>query len=150
MKLRIELLTFITLLTTVSPPLLLNFLAAPVLAQTQNARKAEWVRVKTNRNGSIFSVDVASIEKRGRFRYFWSNVIAETPRSVAGQRVYTTNYYLSVDCQKKLYRLHFMQMLDENFKTIRERDYGKSFALTAPPPGSSEEASMKFVCSRRR
>lgn len=111
---------------------------------------ASWVRVKTAPNNDIYSVDVDSIEGRGRFRYFWSNILFGKPwRTEEGQLAYSAMYYLSVDCQDKLYRLRFKQLLDENNKTIQEYNYGEDAGLVAPNPGSSEEASLKFVCSRR-
>jgi len=111
---------------------------------------ASWVRVKTDSNNNIYSVDVDLIEGRGRFRYFWSNIIFGKPNNTeAGQLAYSAVYYLSVDCKDKLYRLRFKQLLDENNKTIQEYNYGEDAGLVAPNPGSSEEASMKFVCSRR-
>jgi hypothetical protein len=111
---------------------------------------ASWVRVKTEPDKDIYSVDVDLIEGRGRFRYFWSNIIFGKPNNTeAGQLAYSAVYYLSVDCKDKLYRLRFKQLLDENNKTIQEYNYGEDAGLVAPNPGSSEEASMKFVCSRR-
>lgn len=117
------------------------FLTSPAIAS--------WVRVKTNRNNDIYSVDVDSIEGSGRFRYFWSNVVYGKPYYEVGQLVYSAVYYVSVDCQKKLYRVRFTQFLDKNNKAIRQYNYGESIQLAAPAPGSSEEASLKFVCSRR-
>jgi hypothetical protein len=111
---------------------------------------AFWVRVKTDSNNNIYSVDVDSIEGRGRFRYFWSNIIFGKPwKTEAGQLASSAMYYLSVDCQDKLYRLRFQQLLDENNKTIQEYNYGEDIELATPKAGSSEEASLKFVCSRR-
>jgi hypothetical protein len=111
---------------------------------------ASWVRVKTDSDNDIYSVDVDSIEGRGRFRYFWSNILFDKPwKTEAGQLAYSAMYYLSVDCQDKLYRLRFKQLLDENNKTIQEYNYGEDIELAAPKAGSSEEASLKFVCSRR-
>jgi hypothetical protein len=111
---------------------------------------ASWVRVKTDPDNNIYSVDVDSIEGKGRFRYFWSNIIFGQPRNTeAGQLAYSAAYYLSVDCQDKLYRLRFVRMLDENNKTIRDFNYGEDAALATPTSGSSEEASINFVCSRR-
>ena len=111
---------------------------------------ASWVRVKTDSDNNIYSVDVDSIEGRGRFRYFWSNIIFGKPwKTEAGQLASSAMYYLSVDCQDKLYRLRFQQLLDENNKTIQEYNYGEDIELATPKAGSSEEASLKFVCSRR-
>ncbi len=111
---------------------------------------ASWVRVKTEPDNDIYSVDVDLIERRGRFRYFWSNILFEKPQKTeAGQLASSAMYYLSVDCQNKLYRLRFQQFLDENYKTIQEYNYGEDAGLVAPNPGSGEEASLKFVCSRR-
>jgi hypothetical protein len=111
---------------------------------------ASWVRVKTDSDNNIYSVDVDLIEGRGRFRYFWSNIIFGKPNNTeAGQLAYSAVYYLSVDCKDKLYRLRFKQLLDENNKTIQEYNYGEDAGLVAPNPGSSAEASIKFVCSRR-
>jgi hypothetical protein len=39
---------------------------------------ASWVRVKTDSDNDIYSVDVDLIEGRGRFRYFWSNILFES------------------------------------------------------------------------
>jgi hypothetical protein len=111
---------------------------------------ASWVRVKTDSDNNIYSVDVDLIEGRGRFRYFWSNILFGKPNNTeAGQLAYSAVYYLSVDCKDKLYRLRFKQLLDENNKTIQEYNYGEDAGLVAPNPGSSAEASIKFVCSRR-
>jgi hypothetical protein len=110
---------------------------------------ASWVRVKTSATNDIYSVDDASIEGRDRFRYFWSNVVFGKPQPVAGKLASSAAFYLSVDCQKKLFRLRFTRFLDDNNKTIQDYNYGESANLAAPVPGSSEEASMKFVCSRR-
>lgn len=111
---------------------------------------ASWVRVKTDSNNNIYSVDVDLIEGRGRFRYFWSNILFGKPwRTEEGQLVYSAMYYLSVDCKDKLYRLRFQQLLDENNKTIQEYNYGEDIGLAAPKAGSGEEASLKFACSRR-
>jgi hypothetical protein len=101
---------------------------------------ASWVRVKTEPDNDIYSVDVDLIEGRGRFRYFWSNIIFGKPNNTeAGQLAYSAVYYLSVDCQDKLYRLRFKQLLDENNKTIQEYNYGEDAGLVAPNPGSSEK-----------
>ncbi len=110
---------------------------------------ASWVRVQTNRNNNIYSVDVDSIQGRGRFRYFWSDIVFGKPQSVAGKLASRAIFYLSVDCQKKLFRLQFTRYLDDNNTTIQDYNYGDNTALSKPVPGSSEAASMNFVCSRR-
>jgi hypothetical protein len=114
------------------------------------ATASEWVRVKTNASNNIYSVDVASIEGSGRIRKFWSNIEFGKPELVAGKQTYSAIYYLSVDCQSKLYNLHFTRYLDRNSQTVQEDNYGDGQGFVAPISGSSEEASMKFVCSRRR
>lgn len=113
------------------------------------ATASEWVRVKTDASNSIYSVDVASIEGRGHIRNFWSYIEFGKPESVAGKQVYTAIYYLSVDCQNKVYYLHFARYFDRNSQTVQEYNYGDPQDFRAPKSGSSEEASMKFVCSRR-
>lgn len=127
--------------------LLTTVAIATLLASSATA--SSWVRVKTNKNNDVFSVDVASIEGQGRFRYFWSDVIFGRPVAESGRMAYRAVYYLRTDCQNKLYQLRFTQFLDQNNQTIKEYNYGDDFQLTAPRPGSSEEASLKFVCSRR-
>ena len=110
---------------------------------------ASWVRVKTDSVNNIYSVDVDSIEGSGHFRYFWSNVIFGEPLNTeAGQVAHSAVYYLSVDCKEQLYRLRFKRFLDKDNKTIQDFNYGDEAGLVAPAPGSSQEASMKFVCSR--
>jgi hypothetical protein len=63
--------------------------------------------------------------------------------------VYSAAFYLSVDCQQKRFRLRYAKSLDENSKTIKEYDFGENQPLGRATPGSGEEASMNFVCSRR-
>ncbi len=114
------------------------------------ATASEWVRVKTSASNNIYSVDVASIEGRGRIRNFWSNIDFGKPELVAGKQAYSAIYYLSVDCQNKLYNLRFTRYLDRNSQPVQEYNYSEGSGFVAPSSGSSEEASMKFVCSKRR
>lgn len=114
------------------------------------ASASEWVRVKTNAGNNIYSVDVASIEGSGRIRNFWSNIEFGKPQLVAGKQAYSAIYYLSVDCQSKIYNVRFTRYLDRNYQTVLEYNYGDEQEFGAPSSGSSEEASIKFVCSRRR
>lgn len=111
---------------------------------------ADWVRVKTDSDNDAYSVDVDSIEGRGHIRYFWSNIIFGQPRNTeSGKVAYSAVFYLSVDCQNKLYNLRFKRLLDENNQSIQDFDYEDYPPQTAPASGSSEEASINFVCSRR-
>jgi hypothetical protein len=115
---------------------------------TLPAIASEWVRVKTTANNDIFSVDTASIEGRGNIRSFWSNVEFGRPRNLSGKRAYSAIYYLSVDCRKNVYSVRFMQLLDQNSSSIYQGNYGDGAGLVKPDRGSSQEASIKFVCSR--
>ncbi len=110
---------------------------------------ASWVRVKTNKNNDVYSVNADSIEGRGRFRYFWSHIVFGKPVSKSGRVAHRAVYYIFIDCQKKLYQLRFSRFLDANDQTIQEYNYGDNFGLESPRPGSSEQASLNFVCSRR-
>lgn len=131
--------TFLGLLSTV---VIATLLASPATAS--------WVRVKTNSNNDVYSVDANSIEGRGRFRYFWSDVVFGKPVSNAGRVAHRAVYYLFVDCQDKLYQVRFTRFLDKNNQTLQDYNYGENSELAVPRPGSSEEASLKFVCSRQR
>lgn len=113
------------------------------------ANAAEWVRVKTTANNDVFLVDTSSIEGRGRIRSFWSLVEFGKPRIVSGKSAYSAIYYLSVDCQNNVYGLRFSQLLDQNSQKIKEFNYGDNALAGKPTPGSSEEASMKFICSKK-
>jgi len=111
---------------------------------------ASWVRVKTDSFNNIYSIDTDSIEGSGNLRLFWSNVVFGRPRRTeAGKNASSAMYYLSVDCKTKLYNLRFQRLLDENNQTIQNLNYGEGRGLDSPIPGSSEEASINFVCSRR-
>ncbi|HEY9649063.1 MAG TPA: surface-adhesin E family protein [Coleofasciculaceae cyanobacterium] len=125
-------------------------LAITSVALLSSPALADWVRVKTDLDNDIYSVDVDSIEGRGRLRYFWSNVVFGQPRNTeTGQVAHSAVFYLSVDCQNKLYSLRFERVLDENNQSIRDFDYGEYPPQASPASGSSEEASLNFVCSRR-
>ena len=113
------------------------------------ANAAEWVRVKTNANKDVFLVDAASIEGRGRIRYFWSLVEFGKPVTVSGKRAFSAIYYVSVDCQSNVYNLRFSRLLDQNSRTLQNNDYDSSSGGVKPESGSSQEASMKFVCSKK-
>lgn len=113
------------------------------------ANASSWVRVKTTPNNDIFLVDAASIEGRGGLRSFWSLVEFGKPRTISGKSTYSAIYYLSVDCQNNVYGVHFSRFLDQNSQTVTESNYGDSPRGGKPTPGSSEEASIKYVCSRR-
>jgi hypothetical protein len=117
---------------------------------TLPATAAEWVRVKTSGNNNIYSVDAATIEGRGRIRNFWSHIEFGKPQSVAGKLAHSAIYYVSADCQDKVYGLRFTRFLDQNSRTIKEDNYGDRAGLVKPASGSGEEASIKFVCSRQR
>jgi hypothetical protein len=108
---------------------------------------AEWIRIKTDERQNIYYVDTTTIETKGSQRYFWSYIVFGTPYEHENKLVYSSAYYLSVNCQEQLFNLHFKELLDENRQVIKEYDYSDSVA-GAPTPGSSEEASLKFVCSR--
>jgi len=110
----------------------------------------EWVRVKTDARNNAYHVDVSTIEGRGRLRYFWANVIHEQPRTnvVPGQEVYSTTYYIAVDCQNQIYQVRFERFLDADGQTIEDYNYGEDGRGGVPNSGSPEEASLKFVCSR--
>ncbi len=122
---------------------------ASVTLLTLPATAAEWVRVKTTAN-DIYSVDAATIEGRGRIRNFWSHIEFGKPQSVAGKLAHSAIYYVSTDCQDKVYGLRFTRFLDQNSRTIKEDNYGDRAGLVKPASGSGEEASIKFVCSRQR
>jgi hypothetical protein len=64
----------------------------------------KWVRVKTDASNNAYHIDVSTIEGRGRWHYFWSNVIYGQPNTniVPGQQVYNTTYYIAVDCQNQI------------------------------------------------
>ena len=122
---------------------------ASVTLLTLPATAAEWVRVKTTAN-NIYSVDTTSIEGRGRIRNFWSHIEFGKPQPVAGKLTHSAIYYVSADCQDKVYGLRFTRFLDQNSRTIKEDNYGDRAGLVKPASGSGEEASIKFVCSRQR
>ena len=110
----------------------------------------QWVRVKTDAGNNAFHVDVSTIEGRGRLRYFWSNIVygQPNPNLVPGQEVYSTTYYIAVDCQNQIYQVRFVRFLDADGQTIEDYNYGEDGRGGVPEPGSPEEASLKFVCSR--
>lgn len=110
----------------------------------------QWVRVKTDTDNNAYHVNVSTIEGRGRLRYFWSNVIygQPNPNLVPGQEVYSTTYYIAVDCQNQIYQVRFVRFLDANGQTIEDYNYGEDGRGGRPEPGSAAEASLKFVCSR--
>lgn len=115
--------------------------------------KSGWVKIKTEQDNKIWYVDTGSITGKGRFRYFWSYITGGAPYpdpEVSGQLVYSTAFYLSVDCQQKQFRLRYAQLFDQGSKLIKEFDYGTSRPLGGATPGSGEEASVNYVCSRRR
>ena len=124
---------------------LLTTSITPGLAQVRGG----WVRIITDNRDKTWYVDNGSIQGKGRFRYFWSYTTGGTPYSEAGKLVYSTAFYLSVDCQQQRYRLRYAKALDKDFKLIKEYDYGDSLPLGKATSGSGEAASMKFVCSRR-
>jgi hypothetical protein len=130
--------TFLGLLSTVGIAI---FLASPATAS--------WVRVKTNPNNDAYSVEVDLIKGRGRFRYFWSHVVFGSPIEDEGRVAYRALYYIFVDCKNKLYQVRFTQFRDKNNQLIQDYNYGEENSLVTPRPGSSEEASLKFVCSIR-
>lgn len=130
--------TFLGLLSTVG---IATLFASPATAN--------WVRVKTNQNNDVYSVDVDSIKGRGRFRYFWSNVVFGSPIEDSGRVAHRAVYYIFVDCKNKFYQVRFTQFRDKNNQLIQDYIYGEENSLVTPRPGSSEEASLKFVCSRR-
>ncbi|MEQ8995280.1 MAG: hypothetical protein RID53_02105 [Coleofasciculus sp. B1-GNL1-01] len=82
----------------------------------------QWVRVKTDARNNAFHVDVSTIEGRGRLRYFWSNIIygQPNPNLVPGQEVYSTTYYIAVDCQNQIYQVRFVRFLDADGQTIED------------------------------
>ncbi|HBE16676.1 MAG TPA: hypothetical protein DEA78_20765 [Cyanobacteria bacterium UBA11159] len=106
----------------------------------------QWVRVKTDNNNNSYYIDVSTIEGKGRFRYFWSNVIYGEPYRWDNKLVYSTSYYISVDCSTKLYRVRFEQLLDAQGKSIQDLNYGDNGRSGITEPGSPEDASLLFVC----
>jgi hypothetical protein len=130
--------TFLGLLSAVG---IATLLASPATAS--------WVRVKTNQNNDVYSVDVDSIKGRGRFRYFWSHVVFGSPIEDGGRVAHRAVYYIFVDCKNKVYQVRFTQFRDKNNQLIQDYIYGEESSLVTPRPGSSEEASLKFVCSIR-
>ena len=115
---------------------------------TSPAVAAEWVRVKTDAQNNAYYVDVSAIERSGNLRSFWSNVIHGQPSSVEGKLVYSTTYYIIADCENQIYIVQFERLLDENGQTLQDYAYGDSDNVGTPRPGSPEEASLKFVCSK--
>lgn len=121
--------------------------------QSAPATPKGWVRIKTEPDQKTWFVDTGSISGKGRYRYFWSYAAEGAPYpdpEAAGQLVYSTALYLSVDCQQKQFRLRYTQLFDQSNKAIKEFDYGDSLPLGSALPGSGEEAALKYVCSRRR
>ncbi|MFP5271668.1 surface-adhesin E family protein [Coleofasciculus sp.] len=110
----------------------------------------QWVRVKTDAGNNAYHVNVSTIEGRGRLRYFWANVIYGEPTTniVPGQQVYSTTYYIAVDCQNQIYQVRFERLLDANGQTVKDYNYGEDGRGGVPDSGSPEEASLKFVCSK--
>ena len=106
----------------------------------------QWVRVKTDNNNNAYYIDVSTIEGKGRFRYFWSNVIYGEPYRRDDKLVYSTSYYISVDCSTKLYRVRFEQLLDDKGQSIQDFTDGDNGTSGIAKPGSPEDASLKFVC----
>jgi hypothetical protein len=119
------------------------------LTLPSSAQREKWVRVVTDSSDRSWFVDKGSITGRKPYLYFWSYVFTETPRTFEGQSYYSAAYYLSVDCQKQLFRLRFVRLYDKDFKLIRDYDYADSLEPSAPPPSSGEAASMNFVCLQR-
>ncbi|MGA7933150.1 MAG: hypothetical protein WCA35_06355, partial [Kovacikia sp.] len=58
--------------------------------------KKGWVAVMTDKQNDVWYVDSGSIQGRGRFRYFWSYVMAGSPYIIDGKLTYGVAYYLSV------------------------------------------------------
>lgn len=108
-----------------------------------------WVKVITDARNKTWYVDSGSIQGRGRFRYFWSYTTEDLPFNEDGKLVYSSAFYLSVDCQLKRYRLRHAKSLDQNSNVVKEYSFGDDRPLAAVRSGSGEEASLNFVCSRR-
>ncbi len=109
----------------------------------------KWVSVKTDSENRTWYVDSGTITGKGRYRFFWSYVVASAPFLEAGKMVYGTAYYLSVDCQGKQFRLRFVRLLDQNSQTVKEFNYGDGRPLGNITSGSGEEASFKYVCKKK-
>lgn len=125
-------------------------LAITSVALLSSPALASWVRVLTNAENDMYSVDVDSIEGRGRYRYFWSHINFGQPITVEeGQRVHSVMFYLSVDCQSKLYRLRYLRLLDANDRPMGDANFGEDLGLAGPGFDDGAEASLKLACSRR-
>lgn len=112
---------------------------------------AGWVRIITDQSNQTWYVDSGSLQTRGSIRYFWSYVVGGAPYpNESGRLVYGAAFYLSADCKTNSYRLRFTRLLDESNKTVQEYNYGATRPMGQAVPGSGEEASMKFACSRQR
>jgi hypothetical protein len=118
------------------------FTSVPALAN-------DWVRVKTDGYNDTYYVNVKTIKKQGRIRYFFSNIVFGYPPQLDnGQIIPSATFYLSVDCQSKVFRVHFVRLLDENGRTYEDLNYGSYFRSGRSQPGSGSDASVNYVCSR--
>lgn len=112
-------------------------------------RPKGWVKVLTDERERIWYVDSGSIQRKGNIRYFWSYILGGDPFPVEGKLAYSTAFYLSVDCQQKRYRMRFARAFDENNQVVKEYNYGDDRPLGSTSAGTGEDASLKYVCSRR-
>ena len=108
---------------------------------------AEWTRVATNIDGTSIYVDFDRMKKHDGYVYYWE--LADYPEPIAGDM--SVNAFLQGDC--KLFRTKVL-----SFSFHKEPMGGgrgnhvepdeKRRKWRYPPPHSTAEATLKFVCNR--
>lgn len=117
-----------------------------------------WVRLISDSDTAIY-IDAASIENRGRSRFYWQQVVFDRPQPLrlysfgpASRVVSAYGYmiYNSVDCRTKITRYRRIIALDKNNRVIVEinqDNYGRLENLRRTR--SSSRHAADYACARR-
>lgn len=111
------------------------------------AAKAQWVRVITNKDNSVFYVDQASIKRNGDTRYFWTKLVKSKPYKLSNNKfAYSRINYYSLDCVSLRYRRTSGAELDGKGKVIARYIDEKQSDINFVLPDTNLSYSVNFVC----
>jgi hypothetical protein len=130
-------------------------LTAALIPITAAVAAERWVRLVSDNNGVIY-IDAASIRGRGRYRYYWQQLLLSKPQvstpgpGVPRVQVYGYMLYSSVDCRTKIARFRRVMAFDRNSRIIMEvnmDNYGPTANLNRDH--SVDRFAANYACARR-
>lgn len=110
----------------------------------------QWVRVQTDKSGTVAYFDKSSVKRVGNDRDFWLYISSPRPfLSYKNQAIYNMGMQLSMNCSaKKVYQPHFIRYMGQDNQLIAEIEIPESLKKSVLVNPQGVKIMAKLVCPR--